>query len=56
MEGERGDQRATPERELKSEEWRSGRRIQCSQFLFFFYSFTWTSDNKKITLLSMKNE
>lgn len=36
MEGERGDQRATPERELKSEEWRSGRRIQCSQFLFFF--------------------
>lgn len=37
MEGERGDQRATPERELKSEEWRSGRRIQCSQFLFFFF-------------------
>lgn len=37
MEGERGDQRATPERELKSEEWRSGRRIQCSQFLLFFF-------------------
>lgn len=56
MEGERGDQRATPEGELKSERWRSGRRIQCSvsSSSFFFYSFTWTSDNKKITLLFCK--